>query len=35
MSDLNESCEEFVRRIARYLIEWSVIRSFIGELLDI
>ena len=32
MSDLSESCEEFVRRIARYLIEQSAVRSLLGEL---
>ena len=32
MSDLRESCMEFVRRIARFLIELGDIRSFIGEL---
>ena len=35
MSDLSESCEEFVRRIARYLIEQSAVRSLLGKLLDI
>ena len=35
MSDRVGSSKEFVRRIARYLIEWSAVRSFIGELLDI
>ena len=28
MSDLRESCMEFVRRIARFLIELGGIRSF-------
>ena len=32
MSDLKESCMECVRRIARYMIEWSAVRSFLGEL---
>ena len=32
MSDLGESCMEFVRRIARFLIELGGIRSFLGEL---
>ena len=32
MSDLRESCMEFVRRIARYLIELGGIRSLFGEL---
>ena len=31
MSDLVESCKEFVRRIVRYLIELRVVRSLIGE----
>ena len=35
MSDLRESCMEFVRRIARFLIELGGIRSLLGELLDI
>ena len=32
VSDLRKSCMEFVRRIARYLIEQSTVRSFLGEL---
>ena len=32
MSDLIESCMEFVRRIARYLIGQSAVRIFFGEL---
>ena len=32
MSDLRESCMEFVRSIARFLIELGGIRSFLGEL---
>ena len=35
MSDLRESCMEFVRRIARYLIELGGVRSLLGELRDI
>ena len=31
MSDLVESCKEFVRRIVRCLIELRVVRSLIGE----
>ena len=31
MSDLVESCKEFVRRILRCLIELRVVRSLIGE----
>ena len=31
MSDLRESCMEFVRRIARFLIE-SGYKEFLGEL---
>ena len=27
-----ESCEEFVRRIARYLIELGVVRRMLGEM---
>ena len=30
MSDGVECCKEFVRRIARYLIEQSTARSFLG-----
>ena len=33
--DRAECCKEFVRRTARYLIEWCAIRSSIEELLDI
>ena len=32
MSDLVESCKEFVRRIAKYPIAQSALRSFLGEL---
>ena len=32
MSDGVGSSKEFLRRIARYLIEWSAVRSFLGEL---
>ena len=32
MSDGVECCKEFVREIARYLIEQSDVRSFLGEL---
>ena len=35
MSDRVGSSKEFVRRIARYLIELGCVRSFSGELLDI
>ena len=35
MSDRGGSSNEFLRRIARCLMEWSAVRSFIGELLDI
>ena len=31
MSDLVESCKEFVRRIVRCLIELRVVRSLIGD----
>ena len=31
MSDLVESCKEFVRRIARCLIEFKAVRSLLGE----
>ena len=31
MSDLVESCKEFVRKIVRCLIELRVVRSLIGE----
>ena len=31
MSDLVESCKEFVRRIVRCLIELRVVRNLIGE----
>ena len=31
MSDLVESCKEFVRRIVRCLIELRVVRILIGE----
>ena len=30
--DRVESCEEFVRRIARYLIELVVVRRMLGEM---
>ena len=32
MSERVESCKEFVRRIVRFLIEWRVVRSLLGEL---
>ena len=32
MSDLVEICKEFVRRIARCLIELGAVRSLLGEL---
>ena len=35
MSDRGGSSKEFLRRIARCLMEWSAVRSFIGELLYI
>ena len=33
MSDLEESCKEFVRSFARYLIGQSAVRIFFGELI--
>ena len=35
MSDLVESWKEFVRRIARCLIELGAVRSWSGELWDV
>ena len=35
MSDLVESCKEFVRRIVRCLIELRVVRSLLEELQDV
>ena len=32
VSDLVESCKEFVRRIQRYSIELGVVRRFLGEM---
>ena len=32
VTEYAEYCKEFVRRIARYLIEQSAVRSFLGEL---
>ena len=31
MSERVESCKEFVERIVRFLIEWRVVRSLLGE----
>ena len=31
MSDLKESCKEFVRRTARYLIDRRAVRSLLGK----
>ena len=35
MSDLVESCKEFVRRIVRCLIEFRFVRSLLEELQDV
>ena len=32
VSDLVESCKEFVRRIVRYSIELGVVRRMLGEM---